>query len=52
MNSYYTLSDEQKRRVLLQAEQMCETMIYGRKLPFAQLLSRIHTLEERFHAMH
>ena len=32
--------------------QMCETMIYGTKLPFAQLLSRIHTLENRFHTIY
>lgn len=28
--------------------QMCETMIYGDKLPFDQLIARIHELEKRF----
>lgn len=29
-------------------ERMCQTMIYGEKLSFAQLLERIHELERRF----
>lgn len=29
--------------------QMCETMIFGVKLPFEQLIDRIHELEKRFH---
>ena len=29
---------------------MCQTMIYGDKLPFDQLLARIKELEERFRA--
>lgn len=29
---------------------MCQTMIYGDKLPFDQLLARINELEERFRA--
>ena len=28
---------------------MCQTMIYGNKLPFDKLIERIHTLEQRFH---
>ncbi len=31
--------------------QMCQTMIYGEKLPFANLLDRIKELENRFHAL-
>jgi len=30
-------------------QQMCQTMIYGNKLPFANLLERIKELENRFH---
>ena len=30
-------------------QQMCQTMIYGEKLPFAKLLERIKELEDRFH---
>lgn len=29
--------------------QMCETMIYGEKLPFERLIERIRELEDRFH---
>lgn len=29
-------------------ERMCQTMIYGAKLPFVQLIERIHELERRF----
>ena len=29
--------------------QMCETMIFGEKLPFEKLIDRIHELEKRFH---
>lgn len=29
--------------------QMCETMIFGEKLPFGSLLNRIKELEDRFH---
>ena len=31
--------------------QMCETMIYGNKLSFGQLMERIRNLEDRFHAI-
>lgn len=30
-------------------DRMCQTMIYGEKLPFDQLLERMHELETRFH---
>ena len=30
---------------------MCQTMIYGEKLPFGQLLERIQELEARFHTL-
>lgn len=30
---------------------MCQTMIYGEKLPFGQLLERIQELEARFHGI-
>ena len=35
----------------LDYQQMCQTMIYGEKLSFAQLLERIKELENRFHAV-
>ena len=31
--------------------QMCETMIYGNKLPFDRLMERIRELEKRFHTI-
>ena len=32
-------------------QQMCETMIFGEKLPFNKLLERIKELEDRFHTL-
>ena len=32
-------------------KRMCDTMIYGKKLPFNQLIARMHELENRFHSI-